>query len=1163
MSPMVAWVAETASKFPLDNAATCTTVPLLHRDFIELNLSSETYTSAHNDSNSAELLLRWLQLFQLPNSSGRTIRQLQSKISIVMTQYRRLVKNYNARAKRNGKNQAKALENFLNSSFVWAGQIGNGRVFQTPLSRDEPPQPCKVAPSSSDELSHAPPTFAPLLPELCEGPDEPSFKTPEDLTSHLDSTALQQNQVPQPSPCAPQSCPVTPQLAPDQTYPSASSVDQSQMSIDVSSPSSVPGPPGFQASPVARPRNIFSTPDQRCPATLPHCSTPDQTCPGLDLSQSPVTSLGSAPTPPDKDPVAPTLRCGKHRPSPDAYVLQQKLLKANRKNDRLFKENTTLQNLVGVRCRDAVKQVEKEKVDAVAEVRKELTKEIKRTSGELKAAVSRSTKLEKENVALRAQCIEFMDVAEEKEKEANKFVKYGKKVAREKHNLQKKVLRKDVKVQGLLQNFETDANIADKLHAEIVAKLKKENEDLNCRLKQLQALETKQGKRYNAEIRLVYYDLLTKGVSCNIIESVVRRVLETLSGQDVKGTALPSRSTAQRMKVEAGYLVKLRLAWEWKQRADRSAVFQTDKTTKGQLEWLSIVVKLRPNDNEDSTFTLCLEPVSSGTSECTLGTFRKCLDQLCDIAIKHNIATYDEAKRIYSISNIVGHMSDRAATETKLTRILIEEKANLLREEGLSVEEAQRRAKVYNFTCSLHKINNTAVAMTQAAEKHLQFDNETTGTRHIYQTDKLICTESNKEYAQGVRFRSFCLSEDRLQESGSTMFKPIVGGRYLVYCENAIATYCCKDLVMLFLQDLKEVKRLNRLESNVYNGFLDNKILTEVRALAIIFHDILNPLFVKALKAATPLALNDDYHFAVEKMEMFAVDAVPLLKGTDPCIEDRHHPCKFDVYMEKIREEDLETDEQVLSLLKVMCAAGAEKLRKHAEEHLPGGEYYWDDFNPRLAKAASIVGDSTNNAVEGRFASVDNQMNRCRRSNPLSVGGNVSAKHDHIVDFLDNQDKDAQEELCLSAMKGGREMALKKGTKNQQLKRLYEEGEPARQAKRRKAQERKKKAEDKRKATQQALANGELVQDAGKLDATLSVSDLKKQCQLWQSVGANATVQQVDLLKGYYKKSKPQLLAILREVVEHNSHLDMIPHQSDGESEAESSSSDEDDLALA
>ena len=109
-----------------------------------------------------------------------------------------------------------------------------------------------------------------------------------------------------------------------------------------------------------------------------------------------------------------------------------------------------------------------------------------------------------------------------------------------------------------------------------------------------------------------------------------------------------------------------------------------------------------------------------------------------------------QAKRIYSTANIVGHMSDRAATEPKLTRLLVEKKAALLQEEGMLEAEVQHRSKVYNFTCILHKINNTAVAMTQSVEKHLKFDaNDTSGTQHIYQTDKLICPESNKEYAQG------------------------------------------------------------------------------------------------------------------------------------------------------------------------------------------------------------------------------------------------------------------------------------------------------------------------------------------------------------------------------------------------------------------------------
>ena len=73
---------------------------------------------------------------------------------------------------------------------------------------------------------------------------------------------------------------------------------------------------------------------------------------------------------------------------------------------------------------------------------------------------------------------------------------------------------------------------------------------------------------------------------------------------------------------------------------------------------------------------------------------------------------------------------------------------------------------------------------------------------------------------------------------------------------------------MLFLQDLKETKKLNRLEAGLYNEFLCKKVMTEVRVLAILYHDILQPLYTEALHTATPLAVG--YYFAVEKLELFS-----------------------------------------------------------------------------------------------------------------------------------------------------------------------------------------------------------------------------------------------------------------------------------------------------
>ena len=93
--------------------------------------------------------------------------------------------------------------------------------------------------------------------------------------------------------------------------------------------------------------------------------------------------------------------------------------------------------------------------------------------------------------------------------------------------------------------------------------------------------------------------------------------------------------------------------------------------------------------------------------------------------------------------------------------------------------------------------------------------------------------------------------------SGSKLFKPIVGGQYLVYLGNSVPTYCSKDLIMMFLVDLKQTKKLNKLEQGVYDGFTDMKVQAELRALAIMYHDIIKPLYI------TKIPVDQTYHFCM------------------------------------------------------------------------------------------------------------------------------------------------------------------------------------------------------------------------------------------------------------------------------------------------------------
>ena len=141
----------------------------------------------------------------------------------------------------------------------------------------------------------------------------------------------------------------------------------------------------------------------------------------------------------------------------------------------------------------------------------------------------------------------------------------------------------------------------------------------------------------------------------------------------------------------------------------------------------------------------------------------------------------------------------------------------------------------------------------------------------------------------------------------------------------------------------------------------------------------------------------------------------------------------------------------------------------------------------------------------------------------------------------------------------------RKGTKHQQLKRLYEEGEPALQAKELKARERKRNADERRNDNEDSLRNRELVCDAGSIITTnVTVSNLKKQCQLWNFLSNHTKVNSIELLKGDHKRAKAGLIEILQQIIRANTELNMDVLRFGGDSNNESckSSRDDDDLEL-
>ncbi|KAL3860428.1 hypothetical protein ACJMK2_010552 [Sinanodonta woodiana] len=598
-----------------------------------------------------------------------------------------------------------------------------------------------------------------------------------------------------------------------------------------------------------------------------------------------------------------------------------------------------------------------------------------------------------------------LESLDEKENERVKLEKKLNHVKKVLFNTKKKVQRRNQnicelheKVEVARNKFETDKKSTELYYTGIVDSLtnlhKLSVDSLNQRLEEMKQLETKKGGMYKGEVRLLYYDLLTKGVSANTVQSVVKTVLENMTCYDTKNLTLPSRSPAQRMVSEA-----------WGITVKSQHCHQSDGTTKHLIHWGAHAKKLLPNDDPQNPkfFTLTVSPVASGKADDTVKQLQEQFTELHNIAdqleLDHNDLTY-------SFMRINGRMSDRAANEKKVTRLIqekkVEFKANI---EDASVYETN----VYAFTCAAHKVNNMAVAMTDHSAKYLYLcDTNTNGRgmigakKHIYECNKLLCEHSRKEYGLGSDFKAYSLCSEI--DTGSELFKPIIGNRYLIFLQNAIPTLAAHDMVLIFLEDIKDAKDnpgLNRLEYSVQQGYLNDNVQAEEIAFSILYFYLCAPLLQKAKTVKSPLEMNQYYASAVRKLGDWCRDPSGLVAGIDLLWEGAMGPDIYKPYMTIICQKAHGSD-LVLDIIKVMAKAGQEKLRSHAEEHLDGGLYAVP--TPAMVKAANTIGDATNDRIESLFGMLDRQMMIAPAMNPVNVASLIAAKQDQECQHTTGKD---------------------------------------------------------------------------------------------------------------------------------------------------------------
>ncbi|XP_066289132.1 uncharacterized protein [Branchiostoma lanceolatum] len=772
-----------------------------------------------------------------------------------------------------------------------------------------------------------------------------------------------------------------------------------------------------------------------------------------------------------------------------------------------------------------------------------------------------------------------------------------KKMKKLNHNLKRKLNRREEAMPKLKERLklaqakvkEAESSLDDQklataamegIVAELEAQLSNKEDkiqDLQKLCNSLKSLESKKNGVYSTEIRLTYYHLLQLGVSANKVEEVVRSVLQNLTPFDMKTTALPKRSLAQRMKLEAGCLAEVRGIVEWSRREDKSVGYHSDKSPKAQLEWLTHKFVLSPTPAEKdtgkkTTFTLSLSPVTGGSAQDGLDDLISNITRIREMAREYGIADCDN---IYSIQHIAAKMSDRAATEMKHTKLLEEAKVEELKKtpgwKDKSAAERKELSKVMGLTCSMHKLHNVAEAMTKASTLYLQGETQPTSSgrqpmvgakKHVYETDKLLCTESKKEIAEGKDYKAYCLATEVVDVAGCELFKPIVGSRYFIFLLNAIPTYCGQEFIKTFLLDQRDMKgSWNKLEQSVYDGYACEKTMAEERAYSILYHEVFLPLYRKCHGAKNPLDLNAVYAHTVQKFKEWGDHPELLFRGDEDLYPDLRDT-KYASYIAKVREPEA-NDDIVIKVLGVACKAGYSKLQDHASEHLPGGEY--SNPSERMISTAAHLDGSTNDTCESDFGVLDRQCHTAPNSNPVSLSSMVRAKRDHAAQWAEAQTKDEREKAINFARKSASKL---RESKDKQLFKQYVAREPVRRQKIEKRRQNRARKEAAESSRLQALKDGGLVLDKKKIK-TLNTAAVNSQVQFWVLLAGKMNLCRGDLLKGRSKLSLAQKRTMLKTLICKNSTacdklLAALRRRDGDQSSTDSSaSSSDDDTPLA
>jgi hypothetical protein len=235
-------------------------------------------------------------------------------------------------------------------------------------------------------------------------------------------------------------------------------------------------------------------------------------------------------------------------------------------------------------------------------------------------------------------------------------------------------------------------------------------------------LQTFEGGKYSNTIRLLYYLLLSSGLSSNKVQGAVKWTLQLL-GFNTDDLRLPSRTTAQQMQKERGILAQLFAAQDLMGCDEGSAAIAADGATKLGHSRHAVGAHVK-REGKLEFIALAIVDLLGDTALYTKEAVEAALGQLAMVMTKFNQSKNPLAKAT-TIDDLLLKfnctVSDGCATQKLANQLvfelIVEAKAKVA---GKDFDREAARSQMRDFYCWLHKAigfcNATTRGCTFAAQ---------------------------------------------------------------------------------------------------------------------------------------------------------------------------------------------------------------------------------------------------------------------------------------------------------------------------------------------------------------------------------------------------------------------------------------------------------------